>query len=382
MEIKQSFIDYAPPPDAQLLDSYSRTITGVVGQVAEAVVHIQVLKPEDGNRTRAAKPGRREWSDGNGRERSDGVGVRLIPASGSGFIISTDGFVVTNNHVIENAKEIRVSLADGRMVTAELKGADASTDIAVVKIDVTGLKVLSFADAEALQPGQIAIAIGNPLGLQHTVTAGVVSALGRTLRAGNGRLIDDIIQTDASLNPGNSGGPLVNSLGQVIGVNTATIPSAQGLCFAVSSNLAAFVAGRLIMEGRVKRAYLGIAGQLVNLTGRMIAANRLEKKTGVYVYEIVPDQPAPKTPEAARPQGQTSDLSRGWAILPRQAIPGTYNNEIRTGDIIVSFNGHAIGSVDELHKQLSAGVIGKSIKMEVLRDGRKTELKVVPGEAR
>jgi len=382
MEIKQSFIDYAPPPDAQLLDSYSRTITGVVGQVAEAVVHIQVLKPEDGNRTRAAKPGRREWSDGNGRERSDGVGVRLIPASGSGFIISTDGFVVTNNHVIENAKEIRVSLADGRMVTAELKGADASTDIAVVKIDVTGLKVLSFADSEALQPGQIAIAIGNPLGLQHTVTAGVVSALGRTLRAGNGRLIDDIIQTDASLNPGNSGGPLVNSLGQVIGVNTATIPSAQGLCFAVSSNLAAFVAGRLIMEGRVKRAYLGIAGQLVNLTGRMIAANRLEKKTGVYVYEIVPDQPAPKTPEAARPQGQTSDLSRGWAILPRQAIPWTYNNEIRTGDIIVSFNGQAIGSVDELHKQLSAGVIGKSIKMEVLRDGRKTELKVVPGEAR
>lgn len=382
MEIKQSFIDYAPPPDAQLLDSYSRTITGVVGQVAEAVVHIQVLKPEVGNRTRAAKPGRREWPDGNGRERSDGVGVRLIPASGSGFIISTDGFVVTNNHVIENAKEIRVSLADGRMVTAELKGADASTDIAVVKIDVTGLKVLSFADSEALQPGQIAIAIGNPLGLQHTVTAGVVSALGRTLRASNGRLIDDIIQTDASLNPGNSGGPLVNSLGQVIGVNTATIPSAQGLCFAVSSNLAAFVAGRLIMEGRVKRAYLGIAGQLVNLTGRMIAANRLEKKTGVYVYEIVPDQPAPKTPEAARPQGQTSDLSRGWAILPRQAIPGTYNNEIRTGDIIVSFNGHPIGSVDELHKQLSAGVIGKSIKMEVLRDGRKTELKVVPGEAR
>ena len=341
METNYSWINYAQPTDAQLLDSYSRTITGVVGQVAEAVVHIQVNKPVNDRK-----------SDGRPRQRgADGPAgeSRLMPASGSGFIISTDGFVVTNNHVIENAQDIRVSLADGRTVAAELKGADPSTDIAVLKIDVTGLKVLSFADSEALQPGQIAIAIGNPLGLQHTVTAGVVSALGRTLRASNGRLIDDIIQTDASLNPGNSGGPLVNSLGQVIGVNTATIASAQGLCFAVSSNLAAFVAGRLIMDGRVKRAYLGIAGQLVNLTERMIAANRLQKKTGVYVYEILPDQPA-------------------------------YNNEIRTGDIIVSFDGHPVGSVDELHRELSAGVIGRSLKMEVLRNGRKVELKVVPAE--
>jgi S1-C subfamily serine protease len=274
-----------------------------------------------------------------------------VPASGSGFIISTDGFVVTNNHVIEMAQGIKVSLADGRTVNAELKGADPSTDIAVLKIDVTGLKALSFANSESLQPGQIAIAIGNPLGLQHTVTAGVVSALGRTLRANNGRLIDDIIQTDASLNPGNSGGPLVNSLGQVIGVNTATITSAQGLCFAVSSNLAAFVAGKLIMEGRVKRAYLGIAGQVVNLTGRMVAANRLDKNTGVYVYEVVADQPS-------------------------------YNNEIRTGDIIVSFNGKAIGTVDELHQQLNAEVIGRSVGMEVLRNGRKEMLRAIPGEMR
>ena len=308
----------------ELLDSYSRTITGVVGQVAESVVHIQVEKP--------GKDGRQP-----------------VPGSGSGFIISTDGFVVTNNHVIENALDIRVSLADGRMVNADLKGADPSTDIAILKIDVSGLKALSFADSETLQPGQIAIAIGNPLGLQHTVTAGVVSALGRTLRANNGRLIDDIIQTDAALNPGNSGGPLVNSLGQVIGVNTATILSAQGLCFAVSSNLAAFVAGKLIMEGRVKRAYLGIAGQLVNLTGRMIAANRLEKQTGVYIFEIVPDQHA-------------------------------YNQELKTGDIIVSFNGHAVGSVDELHKQLQAEMIGQQAIIEVLRNGRKTAVKVVPGE--
>ena len=185
--------------------------------------------------------------------------------------------------------------------------------------------------------------------LQHTVTAGVVSALGRTLRANNGRLIDDIIQTDASLNPGNSGGPLVNSLGQVIGVNTATIASAQGLCFAVSSNLAAFVAGKLIMEGRVKRAYLGIAGQMVNLTGRMVAANRLERNTGVYVYEVVADQPA-------------------------------HNNAIRTGDIVVSLNGNGVGTVDELHKALNAQVIGQNVEMEVLRGGHKVALRVVPGE--
>jgi S1-C subfamily serine protease len=330
MESNYSWIDYAPRTDAELLDSYSRTITGVVGQVAEAVVHIQVQKPANDRRTRETK---------------------LMPASGSGFIISTDGFVVTNNHVIEMAQDIKVALADGRTVNAELKGADPSTDIAVLKIDVTGLKALSFANSESLQPGQIAIAIGNPLGLQHTVTAGVVSALGRTLRANNGRLIDDIIQTDASLNPGNSGGPLVNSLGQVIGVNTATITSAQGLCFAVSSNLAAFVAGKLIMEGRVKRAYLGIAGQVVNLTGRMVAANRLEKHTGVYVYEVVADQPS-------------------------------YNNEIRTGDIIVSFNGKAIGTVDELHQQLNAEVIGRSVGMEVLRNGRKEVLRTIPGEMR
>jgi S1-C subfamily serine protease len=343
MENTYSFIDHSPQNDAELLDSYSRTITGVVGQVAEAVVHIQVNKPAD------ERKGRDNRGNRDNRDSREGREPKLAPASGSGFIISTDGFIVTNNHVIEGARDIRVALADGRTVTAELKGADPSTDIAVIKIDETGLKPLAFADSESLQPGQIAIAIGNPLGLQHTVTAGVVSALGRTLRASNGRLIDDIIQTDASLNPGNSGGPLVNSLGRVIGVNTATIASAQGLCFAVSSNVAAFVAGKLIMEGRVKRAYLGIAGQVVTLTGRMIAANRLDKSTGVYVYEIVPDQPA-------------------------------YNNELRTGDIIVSFNGKAVGTVDELHKQLSAGVIGLSAELEVLRNGRKTKLNVIPGE--
>ena len=328
MENNYSFIDYNAADDHHLLDAYSKTITGVVGQVAEAVVHIQVQKPVTDRR---------------------GGQQKLAPGSGSGFVISSDGFIVTNNHVIEHARDIKVSLADGRTVNAELKGTDPSTDIAVLKIYESGLKALNFANSEALQPGQIAIAIGNPLGLQHTVTAGVVSALGRTLRANNGRLIDDIIQTDASLNPGNSGGPLVNSLGQVIGVNTATIISAQGLCFAVSSNLAAFVAGKLIMEGKVKRAYLGIAGQVVNLTGRMIAANRLEKKTGVYISEVVPDQP-------------------------------TYNNELKTGDIIVAFNGKSVGTVDELHKQLGETVIGRATRLEVLRNGRKEVVNVIPGE--
>jgi S1-C subfamily serine protease len=314
--------------DAVLLDAYSRTITGVVDTVAEAVVHIQVTK---------------KIFDRQAKQE------RLMPGSGSGFIISSDGFIVTNHHVIENATSIKASLADGREVIAELKGMDPSTDIAVLKIYETNLKALSFADSAQLQPGQIAIAIGNPLGLQHTVTAGVVSALGRTLRASNGRLIDDIIQTDASLNPGNSGGPLVNSLGQVIGVNTAMIPTAHGICFAVSSNVAAYVAGKLIIHGLVKRAWLGIAGQSVNLTERMRAANKLTVKTGVYVAEIVPDGPV-------------------------------YNNELRTGDIIVGFNGKSVSSVDDLHKQLNEQVIGYRSQLQVLRGGHAAYLTAIPGE--
>lgn len=320
-----SFISHS---DNQLLDIYSKTVTGVVADVASSVVHVQVQKKIMDGRSQTEK---------------------LLPGSGSGFIISTDGFIVTNNHVIENAAQVSVALSDGRIIHAELKGTDPSTDIAVLKIDAEGLKAMHFTNSDALQAGQIAIAIGNPLGLQHTVTAGVVSALGRTLRANNGRLIDDVIQTDAALNPGNSGVPLVNSVGQVIGVNTATIASAQGLCFAVSSNLAAHVVGKLIMDGRVKRAYIGIAGQLVNLTGRMIGANKLDKKTGVYVYEIVPDQPV-------------------------------YNNELKVGDIVVEFNSVTVGSVDDLHKLLNETVIGKTVTIGVLRNGRKTIVKVIPGE--
>jgi S1-C subfamily serine protease len=323
-----SFLSHQPANDPVLLDAYSKTVTGVVSAVSEAVVHVQVQKQVVDKRTNRSA---------------------LQPGSGSGFLISSDGFIVTNHHVVENAAAIKVAFADGRTAVAELKGADASTDIAVLKIYESGLKALSFADSDALQPGQIAIAIGNPMGLQHTVTTGVVSALGRTLRAGNGRLIDDIIQTDAALNPGNSGGPLVNSNGQVIGVNTATITSAQGLCFAVSANLAAYVAGKLIIEGRVKRAQLGIAGQLVNLTERMIAANKLMVKTGVYVFEIVADSPA-------------------------------YNREIKTGDIIVGFNDKPVASVDDLHKLLNEKEIGSAVQLSVLRQGRTTNIKVIAAE--
>jgi len=313
--------------DFELLDAYSKTVTNVVSSAAESVVHIEVQK----------------------KLRDKQNKLKLQPATGSGFVISSDGFIITNNHVIENAESIKVSFIDGRSVNAEIKGADASTDIAVIKIDESNLKALTLADSAELHAGQIAIAIGNPMGLQYTVTAGVVSALGRTLRANNGRLIDDVIQTDAALNPGNSGGPLVNSQGKVIGVNTAVIASAQGLCFAISSNLAAQIAGQLILHGKVKRAQLGIAAQLVNLTPRMIAANKLETKTGVYIFEIVPDG-------------------------------NFYNSEFRIGDIIVEFDGNPVSSIDSLHLLLKEKTIGLRLPVAVLRNGRKEIINVVPGE--
>jgi len=323
-----SFVSNTSTKDELLLDAYSKTITGVVGKVAGSVAHIQIEKKVKNPKTNQ---------------------VQTMPASGSGFVISSDGYVVTNHHVIEDADKIKVLFSDGRISNAELKGADPSTDIAVLKIYDSNLKALSFTNSDQLQAGQIAIAIGNPLGLQYSVTAGVVSALGRTLRAKNGRLIDDIIQTDAALNPGNSGGPLVDSSGHVIGVNTATIPSAQGLCFAVSSNLSSYIAGKIIMEGRVRRAYIGIAGQLVNLSERMIASNKLQKRTGVYVFEKVPDA-------------------------------NVYNNEIRVGDIIVEFDGKPVSSVDDMHKLFTHEIIGVKKRMGVLRGGHKQDIFIIPGE--
>jgi S1-C subfamily serine protease len=310
--------------DEEMLDAYSKTVSAVAKSASVSVVHIIVQKKVAGQKQTA-------------------------PGSGSGFIISSDGYIVTNNHVVEGATSIQVILTNGLEVKAQLRGADPSTDIAVLKIHEYGLKSLQFADSKGLQPGQVAIAIGNPMGLQFTVTAGVVSALGRSLRASNGRLIDDIIQTDASLNPGNSGGPLLNSFGQVIGVNTAIINGGQGLCFAVSSNLAAYVAGKLIIEGKVRRAYLGIAGNTISLTERMIASNRLSNKTGIYVSEVIADAPA-------------------------------LNENILMGDIIVSFNDLPIAGIDDLHNKLNEDMIGEYVTLQVLRNGYKQDITVMPGE--
>lgn len=314
--------------DNNLLDTYSQTVTNVVKNTAESVVHIKVLKTVIDPRTK-----------------------RKIqkPHSGSGFMISSDGYIVTNSHVIEDTNEIKVDFADGTQQKAQLIGADPSTDIAVLKVDHLNLKALKFADSKALQPGQIAIAIGNPLGLQHTVTAGVVSALGRTLRAKNGRLIDDVIQTDAALNPGNSGGPLVNSSGEVIGVNTAVVSTAQGLCFAVSSNLAAYIAGQLIQNGKIKRAQIGIVGQQVNLTPIMIKNNRLKQKTGVYISEILPD----------------ADI---------------YNRQLLASDIIIQFSGQPVSSIDNLHQFLKEELIGQKCELGILRGGQLRQVTVIPGE--
>ncbi len=320
--------NFVASSDRQLLDVYSTTITGVVRNTSQAVAHIHVIK-----KTRHPQTGK----------------IIEMPGTGSGFVISTDGYMVTNNHVIENAVSIKASFSDGLELNAVLVGSDPSTDIAVLKVYKEDLKPLQFADSDQLEPGQIAVAIGNPMGLQHTVTAGVVSATGRSLRANNGRLIDDVIQTDAALNPGNSGGPLVNSEGRVIGVNTAVIATAQGLCFAVSSNLATYVAGHLIMHGKVKRAHLGVAAQPVNLTVRMIGANQLKSKTGVYVFDKMADANA-------------------------------NNSQIKVGDIIVEFEDKPVASVDNLHKYLNEEVIGKKTSISVLREGRKQVISVVPGE--
>jgi S1-C subfamily serine protease len=302
----------------------------VVEDAAEGEVHIEVSKTAPNTQARNA-------------------GQRPV-STGSGFAISSDGFIVTNNHVIEQAGTIAVTLSDGKKIQAELRGADPSTDLAVIKV-YEPLKALSFADSTTLKPGQIAIAIGNPYGLQQTVTAGVISALGRSLRASNGRLIDDVIQTDAALNPGNSGGPLLNSQGYVIGVNTAMINLAQGICFAVSSNLTTRVAGQLILHGKIKRAQMGIAGQMVNLTPRMIAANKLQTGTGVYVFEIIP----------------------GVALN---------NKELIVGDIITDFEGKPVSSIDDLHKFLTEETIGREISIGLLRKGRKEPITIIPGEAK
>ncbi|MCB0632381.1 MAG: trypsin-like peptidase domain-containing protein [Saprospiraceae bacterium] len=315
------------PSDGELLDAYSRTVVQVARRVSDAVVHIEVKKAQP-----TARRGRRSEGD---------------YGTGSGFIISTDGLIVTNSHVVNGAERIDINLQDGRRYAATLVGDDPATDIAVVQIDADRLATLDFADSDRLQVGQMAIALGNPYGFQYSLTAGVVSALGRTLRSQNGRLIDDVIQTDAALNPGNSGGPLVNSRSEVIGVNTAVILPAQGLCFAVASNLVQFVVGQLIMTGKVKRGFIGIAGQLVRLDPRQAKRLGVPNTAGVLVQSIEADTPA-------------------------------YNNELRKDDLILSFNGHPVNGIDDLHRLLDEQSIGRAVELTVLRERKLTKIRVIP----
>jgi S1-C subfamily serine protease len=305
--------------DDSLLDSYSRTISSVAAQVAPAVVNIRV------------ETGRR--GEGNG----------------SGFFIAPDGFILTNSHVVHGARKIEVTLADARTFPADLVGEDPDTDLAVLRIGASQLPSLEFADSKKLRAGQIAVAIGSPYGFQQSVTAGVVSALGRSMRAQSGRLMDDILQTDTALNPGNSGGPLVNSRGEVIGVNTAVILPAQGLCFAIASNTAQLVAGWLIKDGKIRRSYLGLAGQTVPLHPRVTRFHRLDQESGVLIAGVE--------------EGGPVELAG-----------------LREGDIIISFKANPVSSIDDLHRFLVGSEIGQRSVLTVVRGTEILNFLVTPRE--
>lgn len=313
-------LDFAqsPPPvdDDELLDSYSRTVTSAVARIMPSVVNITIDKR----------------------------------GGGSGFLFTPDGFVLTNSHVVRDAKQIEVTLSDGLRCGARLVGDDPHTDLAVIRIDAPKLPAAPLGDSDSIRPGQVAIAVGNPLGFQCTVTAGVISALGRTMRAQSGRLIESVIQTDAALNPGNSGGPLINSRGEVIGVNTAVIRPAQGICFAIPVNTAKFVASRLMRDGQIRRSWIGVAGQNVPLHTRVVRYYDLPLATGVLVVGTEEGSPA--------------------------AVAG-----LREGDLIVAFGDKAVAGVDDLHRLLTDDQIGVPSEMTVIRQTEKLALRVVPTPA-
>ena len=315
------------PPDDLLLDAYSRAVIDAVELVAPAVVSVDVRK-------RGANQGRRPPAQAG---------------TGSGFVFAADGLILTNSHVVEDSTEIDVLLPDGREHRADLIGHDPDTDVAVLKITATDLTAVSFGQSQTLRPGQLVIAIGNPYGFQHSVSAGVVSALGRTLRARSGRLIDQVIQTDAALNPGNSGGPLVTSAGQVVGVNTAIIAGGQGLSFAVPISTVVSVLPALLRDGRVRRGYLGVAGQDVPLLRRVTRFHRLSQATGVLVISLEQDGPA--------------------------RVAG-----VREGDIIISFDAVPISSLDDLHRTLTEDRIGTFATMGLLRDQQRLDASVRIGD--
>lgn len=301
--------------DDQLLDSYSRAVTAAAARITPAVVNVE----------------------GNG-------------GHGSGFFFTPDGFILTNSHVVHAARAISIATYDGMRYDASVAGDDPHTDLAVLRISAPTQTAASLGDSDAIRPGQLAIAVGNPYGFQCTVTAGVVSALGRSMRARSGRLIDNVIQTDAALNPGNSGGPLVDSRGEVIGVNTAVIAQAQGICFAIGINTATFVAARLIRDGRITRSFIGVAGQTVPLHRRLVRFHALDGGSGVLVVSVEPQSPAARA-------------------------------GIREGDVIVTFGEKQVTSVDDLHRLLTENEVGQPSRMTLIRGSEKVEKSIIPAPA-
>jgi S1-C subfamily serine protease len=311
-----------PAEDRALLDAYSRAVIDVVDRVGSAVVKLDV--------------------------RTDGS--RRHGGSGSGVIVAPDGLVLTNSHVVGGANRVSVTTVDGRRLVARVVGDDPDTDLALVRVEASAtLPAAALGDSKKLKRGQLVIAIGNPLGFESTVTTGVVSALGRSLRASTGRLIDDLIQTDAALNPGNSGGPLVSSRGEVVGINTAVILGAQGICFAVASNTASFVLGELVRHGRVRRAFIGISGQRTALPRRLRHAAGLDQDSAVMVAAIEPASPAARA---------------GLSV----------------GDIVIALDGHAITGADDLIRLLTGEKIGRSVEIEILRSGQRQRVALTPAE--
>src|SRR5438093_3500798 len=314
-----------PPADADLLDAYSRTVSGVVERVAPAVVSVEV------------------------QHRRRGTSPRESQGAGSGFVFTPDAFILTNSHVAHGATRTDVAFADGRRLRAELVGDDPDTDLAVLRVDAPAQVTAPLGDSAALRVGQVVIAIGNPLGFQSTVTAGVVSALGRSFRSVSGRLIDNVIQTDAALNPGNSGGPLLDSRGNVIGVNTAVILPAQGICFAVAVNTVKLVVGQLIAHGHVRRARIGVGGQNVSLPRLAVRAHRLIQPSGVLLTTV----------ESGSPAGRAG---------------------LQPGDVIVAFDAQPVHSIDHLHRLLYCERLGTWTAITVVRKAERLELPITATE--
>jgi S1-C subfamily serine protease len=319
------------PVDEQLLDAYSRAVIAAAEKVSPSVVFIEVQQER------------------RSRRRSLARSPREARGSGSGFIFTPDGFILTNSHVVHGATRVDATVLDGRKYQADLIGDDPDTDLAVIRINAPNLVPAHLGDAQKIRVGQLVLAIGKSYGFQYTVTTGVVSALGRSLRSQSGRLMDAVIQTDAALNPGNSGGPLVNSRGEVIGVNTAMILSAQGICFATSVDTAKFVASRLIRDGKVSRSYIGLAGQNVPLPRRIVRFYDLPVESGILVVSFEAHSPA-------------------------------RNGGVREGDIIVGFDEKPTKGIDDLHKLLTDERIGRRSSLVVIRGTQRVELTVEPEE--